>query len=191
MPLCNVVIVQSLSCVTLCGPMDCSMPDLPILHHLPELKLMSIESVMPSNHLILCFALILLPSTCPSIRVFSNVMQCYIYAFLDSTWSTTLRMQVSSFIDFFQEIELAHILSIHKLTRNLTETTFSFLRWGWRTSHWQRRKNCCPLFKCGNVTCVVKTVPIGLMRQAWEAQIRICSIVYVVLSVSFQSSLCI
>ena len=114
------VIVQSLSCVTLCDPMDCSVPDLPILHHLLELKLMSIESVMPSNHLILCFALILLPSTCPSIRVFSNVMQCYIYVFLDSTWSTTLRMHVSSFIDFFQEIKLAHILSIHKLTRNLT-----------------------------------------------------------------------
>ena len=36
------------------------------------LKLMSIESVMPSNHLILCHALLLLPSIFPSIRVFSN-----------------------------------------------------------------------------------------------------------------------
>ena len=36
------------------------------------LKLMSIESVMPSNHLILCCPLLLLPSICPSIRVFSN-----------------------------------------------------------------------------------------------------------------------
>ena len=36
------------------------------------LKLMSIESVMPSNHLILCHPLLLLPSTFPSIRVFSN-----------------------------------------------------------------------------------------------------------------------
>ena len=35
-------------------------------------KLMSIESVMPSNHLILCFPLLLLPSIFPSIRVFSN-----------------------------------------------------------------------------------------------------------------------
>ena len=35
-------------------------------------KLMSIESVMPSNHLILCCALLLLPSIFPSIRVFSN-----------------------------------------------------------------------------------------------------------------------
>ena len=36
------------------------------------LKLMSIESAMPSNHLILCFPLLLLPSIFPSIRVFSN-----------------------------------------------------------------------------------------------------------------------
>ena len=36
------------------------------------LKLMSIESVMPSNHLILCRPLLLLPPTPPSIRVFSN-----------------------------------------------------------------------------------------------------------------------
>ena len=36
------------------------------------LKLMSMESVMPSNHLILCYTPLLLPSICPSIRVFSN-----------------------------------------------------------------------------------------------------------------------
>ena len=36
------------------------------------LKLMSIELVMPSNHLILCRPLILLPSVFPSLRVFSN-----------------------------------------------------------------------------------------------------------------------
>ena len=46
---------------------------LPVHHQLPELpKLMSIESVMPSNHLILCHPLLLLPSIFPSIRVFSN-----------------------------------------------------------------------------------------------------------------------
>ena len=36
------------------------------------LKLMSIESVMPSNYLVLCHPLLLLPSISPSIRVFSN-----------------------------------------------------------------------------------------------------------------------
>ena len=43
--------------------MTCSMPGFPILHHLPELvRFMSIQSVMPSNHLILCHPLLLLPS---------------------------------------------------------------------------------------------------------------------------------
>ena len=60
-------------CRTLCDPMDCSTPGLPVHHQLPELaQLMSIESVIPSNHLILCCPLLLLPSILPSIRVFSN-----------------------------------------------------------------------------------------------------------------------
>ena len=42
------------------------------------LKLMSIESVMPSNHLILCCPLLLLPSIFPSIRVFSNELALHI-----------------------------------------------------------------------------------------------------------------
>ena len=53
--------------------MNCSTPGLPVHHQLLELlKLMSIESVMPSSHLILCHPLLLLPSIFPSIRVFSN-----------------------------------------------------------------------------------------------------------------------
>ena len=61
------------SCLTLCDPMDYSTPGFPVLHQLPSLlKLVSIESVMPSNHLILCRPLLLLPSIFPSIRVFSN-----------------------------------------------------------------------------------------------------------------------
>ena len=48
------------------------MSGFPVHHQLPELKLMSIESVMPSNHLILCHPLLLLPSIFLSIRVFSN-----------------------------------------------------------------------------------------------------------------------
>ena len=61
------------SYLTLCDPIDCSTPDLPVHHQLLELtKLMSIESVMPSNHLILWGPRLLPPSIIPSIRVFSN-----------------------------------------------------------------------------------------------------------------------
>ena len=63
----------SQSCPTLCDPMDCSTPGLFVHHQLLELlKLMSIKSVMPSNHLILCCPLLLLPSIFPSIRGFLN-----------------------------------------------------------------------------------------------------------------------
>ena len=47
-------------------------PSLAITNSQSLLKLMSIESVMPCNHLILCHPLLLLPSVFPSIRVFSN-----------------------------------------------------------------------------------------------------------------------
>ena len=61
------------SCPTLCHPVDYSTPGLTAHHQLPEFtQPMSIESVMPSNHLILCYPLLLLPSVFPSIRVFSN-----------------------------------------------------------------------------------------------------------------------
>ena len=53
--------------------MDCSTPGFAVHHKLLKLaQNMSIEPVMPSNHLILCRPLLLLPSIFPSIRVFSN-----------------------------------------------------------------------------------------------------------------------
>ena len=54
--------------------MNGSTPVFPVHHQLQKLlKPMSIQLVMPSNHLILCFPLLLPPSIFPSIRVFSNV----------------------------------------------------------------------------------------------------------------------
>ena len=61
------------SCPTLCDSMNRSTPGLPVHHQFPSsLKLTSIESVMPSSHLILCCPFLLLAPITPSIRVFSN-----------------------------------------------------------------------------------------------------------------------
>ena len=61
------------SCLTLCNPCTTArQASLSITSSWSLPKLMSIESVMPSNHLILCCPLLLLPSVFPSIRVFSN-----------------------------------------------------------------------------------------------------------------------
>ena len=55
------------------NPMDCSMPSILVLYNLLEFaQLMSTKSVMPSNHLILCHLLLLLPSIFSNNRVFSN-----------------------------------------------------------------------------------------------------------------------
>ena len=68
----NISSVQSR--LTLCDPMDRSTPGLPVHHQLPEFtQTHSIESVMPSSHLILCRPLLLWSPIPPSIRVFSNV----------------------------------------------------------------------------------------------------------------------
>ena len=66
--------VQSLSCVRLFAtPWTAArQTSLSIINSWSLLKLMSIESVMPSNHLIFCYPLLFLPSIFPSIRVFSN-----------------------------------------------------------------------------------------------------------------------
>ena len=68
------------SCQTLCDPMD-FQESMSNTNCQSFLKLMSINSVMPSNHLILCRPLLLLPSIFPSIRVFSNE------SFLHIRWS--------------------------------------------------------------------------------------------------------
>ena len=61
------------SCPTLCDPMNRSTPGLPVHQQLPEFtQTHTIESVMPSSHLILCRPLLLLPPIPPSIRVFST-----------------------------------------------------------------------------------------------------------------------
>ena len=59
------------SCSTLCSPLECSTPG--FLHYFFEFaQLMSVDLMMPSNHLILCHSFLLFPSVFPSIRIFSS-----------------------------------------------------------------------------------------------------------------------
>ena len=81
---------------SLCDPMDCSTPGFLVLQYFPEFaQLMSIESVMPSNHLILCCPLLLLPpSIFPSIRVSSNKSALHIRR--PKYWSFGFRISPSN-----------------------------------------------------------------------------------------------
>ena len=57
-------------CLTLCNPMDCSMPGFPVFHYLPVCS--NSCSLSWWYYLILCHPLLLLPSIFPSLRIFSN-----------------------------------------------------------------------------------------------------------------------
>ena len=75
------------SCLTLCDPMNCSTPGLPVHHQLPEFTQTHVHRVGDaSSYLILCRPLLLLPLIPPSIRVFSN--------------ESTLRMRWSKYWSF-------------------------------------------------------------------------------------------
>ena len=83
------------SCSILCNPLDCSTPGFPVLLYLSEFaKLWSTESVMPSNHLILCLPLLLLPSVFPSIRIFANESALHIK--WPKHWSFSFNISLSN-----------------------------------------------------------------------------------------------
>ena len=77
-------------------------PPCPITNSWSLLKLMSIESVMPSNHLILCHSLLLPPSIFPSIRVFSNesVLRIRWSKYWSFSFSISLSNEYSGLISF-------------------------------------------------------------------------------------------
>ena len=93
---------------TLCDSMVCSMPGFPVLHQLTLLlTLMSIESMMPSNYLILCHPLLLLPSVFPSIRVFPNEsVLCFRWPKYWTLFTTANSNRVQSNITSFWQFNL-------------------------------------------------------------------------------------
>ena len=80
--------------LTLCDPMDCSTLGPSVPHYLSELAQTCMESVMPSNHLILCHFFFLLPSIFPRIRVFSNELALRVK--WPKYWSFSLSISPSS-----------------------------------------------------------------------------------------------
>ena len=111
------------SCPTLCDPMVCSTTGLPVHHQLQSLlKLMSIESVMPSNHLILCCPL-LSPSIFPSIRVFS--VESVLHIRQPKCWSFSFSIspsnEYSGLISF--RMDWLDLLAVQGLSRVFSNTT--------------------------------------------------------------------
>ena len=108
-------------CLTLCDPMDCSTPGfLSLTISQSLLKLMSIESVMPSNHLILCHPL-LPPSIFPIIRVFSNELVLHIRwpKYWSFSFSISPSNEYSGLISF--RMDWLHLLAIQGTLKSLLQ----------------------------------------------------------------------
>ena len=115
--------VQSLSCVWLFAiPWTAAhQASLSITNSRSLLKLMSIKSVMPSNHLILCHPLLLLPSIFPSIRVFSN--ESVLHIMWPKYWSFSFNIspsnEYSGLISF--RMYWLDLLAVHRTLKSLLQ----------------------------------------------------------------------
>ena len=112
-----------LSCVRLFAtPWTTACQTSPVFHYLPEfLQLMSIESVMLSNHLILCLPLLLLPSVFPSIRVFYSESALHIRwpKYWSFSFSISPSNEYSELISF--SIEWFDLLAVQGTLKSLLQ----------------------------------------------------------------------
>ena len=103
------------------------------------LKLMSIESIMPSNHLILCCSLLLPPSVFPSIRIFSKELAFHIrwpkYWSLSISPSSEYSGLISFRIDWFDFLAVQGILKLFSSTRMRKHQFFGTQPSLWSNSH--------------------------------------------------------
>ena len=110
------------SCPTLCDPMNHSTPGLPVHHNSQSSpKPTSIKLVMPSNHLILCRPLLLLPQIPPSIRVFSN--ESILHMRWPKCWSFSFNIILSKehpgLISF--RMDWLDLLAVHGILKGLLQ----------------------------------------------------------------------
>ena len=115
------------SCPTLCDSMECSMPGFPV-HY----KLGFIESVMPSNHLILRRPLLLPPSIFPSIRVFSNKSVLHIRWWKYWSFSFSPSNEYSGLISF--RIDWFDLLAVQGTLKSLLQHHSSKASILWRST---------------------------------------------------------
>ena len=120
------------SWTTHCDSMDCSSPGFPVHHKLPELAQTHVHWVVPSNHLILCHPF-LLPSTFPSIKIFSNESVLHIRwpKYWSFSFSITPSNEYSGLISF--RIDRLHLLAVQGTLKSLLQNHSSEAPILWRS----------------------------------------------------------
>ena len=130
------------SCPTLCDPMNCSTPGLPVHHQLPEFTQTHVHWVGDAiQPFILCRPFLFLPSIFPSIRVFSNELalcirwpKCWRFSFSISP-SNEYSGLISFRIDWFDLLAVQETLKSFLQHHNLKHQFFSDQPSLWSTSH--------------------------------------------------------
>ena len=110
----------SKSYLILCDPMKCNTPGFPVLHYFPDFaQTHPTESMMPSNHLILCRPLLLLPSVFPSIRIFSSESALLIKWPKYWSFNTSSSNEYSGLISF--RIDRFDLLAVQRTLKSLLQ----------------------------------------------------------------------
>ena len=158
-----VVVVRSVpqSCLTLCSPMDCSTPSFPVFTiSWSLLKLMSIELVMPSNHLVLCHPL--LPSIFPSITVFSNESALHIRwpKYGNFSFSISSSSEESGLISF--RLDWLDLLAVRGTLKSLLQhhNSKALILW-------------CSAFFMVQLTYIWLNILLGVSVRIYPGEIRI------------------
>ena len=108
------------SCLTLCDPMDCSMPGLPVPHHLPEFAQVHVHWIGDAIPTISsCCPLLLLPSILPSIRVFSSELAIRIRWPKYWSFSISPSSEYSGLISL--RIDWFYLLAVQGILRSLLQ----------------------------------------------------------------------
>ena len=127
------------SSLTLCDPMDCSMPGFPVHHQLPESAQTHVHRVGDANHLILCRPLLLLLSILPSITVLSNESALGIKWSKYCSFNISPSSEYSGLISFRMDwLDLLIVRGTLKIFSNTTvqkHQFFSALLSLWSSSH--------------------------------------------------------
>ena len=132
--ICSYIVVQSLHCVRLCDPMNCSTPGFSDLHYLPEFVQTHVcESVRPFNHLILC-GFLLFASIFPSVRVFSNVSALRIRWSKNWSFSISPSNEYSGLISFM--IDWFDLIAVQGTLKSLLKHHILKVSVLWHTALW-------------------------------------------------------
>ena len=152
------------SCPILCDPMDCSMPgSLFISNSCSLLKHMSIESVMPSNHLILCRPLLLLSSIFPSIRVLSNELALHIRwpKYWSFSFSISPSNEYSGLISF--RIAWFDLLAVHGTLKSLLQCHSSKASVLWHSAFFMVQHSHAPMTNVKTIALTRQTIVSKVM----------------------------